>query len=97
MVKNCDNCIYSDRPSYDYPCTACTSAYGSDPTKWEGEKPTATANVSGRWIRMENKYVSKFKCSICHSECYVPTCMDEPMYEYCPYCGKPMIGGAKNA
>ena len=36
MVKDCYNCIYSDRPSYDYPCTACESAYGSAPSKWEG-------------------------------------------------------------
>ena len=35
MVKNCDNCTYSGRPSYDYPCTSCTSAYGSAPSKWE--------------------------------------------------------------
>ena len=36
MVKDCDNCIYLGRPSYDYPCTVCESAYGSDPSKWEG-------------------------------------------------------------
>ena len=34
-MKNCDNCTYSGRPSYDYPCTSCTSAYGSAPSKWE--------------------------------------------------------------
>ena len=38
-AKNCDNCIYSGRPSYDYPCTECTSAYGSAPSKWEGLVP----------------------------------------------------------
>ena len=35
MVKNCENCIYSGRPSYDYPCDVCETAYGSAPSKWE--------------------------------------------------------------
>ena len=35
MDKNCDNCINSGRPSYEWPCTACTTAYGSAPSKWE--------------------------------------------------------------
>ena len=35
MDKNCDNCKHSGRPSYEWPCTACTSAYGSAPSKWE--------------------------------------------------------------
>ena len=45
LVKNCDNCTYSGRPSYDYPCTACTSAYGSAPTKWEGLVPANADTV----------------------------------------------------
>ena len=36
MAKNCDNCINSGRPSYEYPCTVCETAYGSAPSKWEG-------------------------------------------------------------
>lgn len=35
VIKNCDNCKYSGRPSYEWPCTACTSGYGSAPSKWE--------------------------------------------------------------
>lgn len=35
MLKNCDNCIYSGRPSYKYPCTVCETAYGSAPSKLE--------------------------------------------------------------
>lgn len=35
MDKNCDNCINSGRPSYEWPCTACTTAHGSAPSKWE--------------------------------------------------------------
>lgn len=35
MDKNCDNCIHSGKPSYEYPCTACETAYGSAPSKWK--------------------------------------------------------------
>ena len=39
----------------------------------------------GRWMRLDaHKGIEQFKCSICRSECYVPTCMNEPMYDYCP-------------
>ena len=44
MDKSCDNCIYSGRPSYEYPCTACETAYGATPSKWEGMVP-ATADM----------------------------------------------------
>ena len=39
MAKNCDNCIYSGRPSYDYPCDVCVTAYGYAPSKWESAVP----------------------------------------------------------
>ena len=45
LMKNCDNCTYSGRPSYDYPCTSCTSAYGSAPSKWEGLVPANADTV----------------------------------------------------
>ena len=35
MVKNCHNCIYSEKPSYAYPCDVCVTAHGSEPSKWE--------------------------------------------------------------
>ena len=35
MKKDCGNCFYSGRPSYEYPCSACTSSYDNPPTKWE--------------------------------------------------------------
>ena len=47
--------------------------------------------VRGRWIRMAAyKGMEDFKCSVCKSACHVPTCMGEPMYEYCPNCGAKM-------
>ena len=49
--------------------------------------------VHGRWVRLDaHKGIEQFKCSICRSECYVPTCMNEPMYGYCPNCGAKMDG-----
>jgi hypothetical protein len=39
MNKGCDNCINSGRPSYEYPCTVCETAYGSAPSKWESLVP----------------------------------------------------------
>lgn len=53
--------------------------------------------VHGRWIKLDaHKGMEQFKCSVCRSECYVPTCMGEPMYAFCPNCGNPMDGGAEN-
>lgn len=55
------------------------------------------ADVPGQWIRLDaHKGIEQFKCSICRSECYVPTCMNEPMYGYCPNCGSKMDGERKD-
>ena len=66
MVKNCDNCIYSGRPSYDYPCNVCETAYGSAPSKWEGVV-SATADM-----------VEVVRCKDCihyeHGKGYAPWC-----------------------
>lgn len=34
-VKDCWNCANSDRPSYEWPCTACTVCRDESPSKWE--------------------------------------------------------------
>ena len=60
-------------------------------------KVDAVEVVHGRWERIDKRYVEMFKCSICRSECYVPTCMGEPMYDYCPNCGANMMDGDGNA
>lgn len=42
----------------------------------------------GRWTKMDmHKGIEQYKCSVCRSECYVPECMGEPIYAYCPNCG----------
>ena len=47
----------------------------------------------GRWIKLDmHRGMADHKCSVCEQECYVPTCMGEPMYAYCPNCGADMRG-----
>lgn len=47
--------------------------------------------VYGKWIKLDmHKGMEQYKCSVCRSECYVPECMGEPMYAYCPNCGARM-------
>ena len=45
----------------------------------------------GKWIKLDmHRGMEDHKCSVCEQECYVPTCMGEPMYAYCPNCGAEM-------
>ena len=45
----------------------------------------------GRWVKMDmHKGMEQYKCSVCNQECFVPTCMGEPLYNYCPNCGAHM-------
>ena len=48
----------------------------------------------GRWIKLDmHRGMADHKCTACKQECYVPTCMGEPMYAFCPNCGCRMDGG----
>ena len=45
----------------------------------------------GRWIKLDMHIgMADHKCIACEQECYVPTCMGEPMYAFCPNCGAKM-------
>lgn len=45
----------------------------------------------GKWIKLDmHAHLADHKCTACGQECYVPTCMGEPMYIYCPNCGARM-------
>ena len=47
----------------------------------------------GKWIKLDmHAHLADHKCTACGQECYVPTCMGEPMYTYCPNCGADMRG-----
>ena len=46
---------------------------------------------TGKWIKLDmHRGMAQYKCSACNSECYVPECMGEPMYMFCPNCGARM-------
>ena len=48
---------------------------------------------TGRWIKLDiHAHLADHKCTACSQECYVPTCMGEPMYNFCPNCGADMRG-----
>lgn len=53
--------------------------------------PSAQPERKGRWIKLDmHAHLANHKCTACGQECYVPTCMGEPMYTYCPHCGAKM-------
>ena len=55
------------------------------------ELPSAQPERRGRWIKLDmHAHLADHKCTACGQECYVPTCMGEPMYTYCPNCGADM-------
>lgn len=59
------------------------------------EMPTVDAVPvrHGKWIKLDmHAHLADHKCTACGQECYVPTCMGEPMYIYCPNCGARMDG-----
>lgn len=56
--------------------------------------PSAQPERKGKWIKLDmHAHLADHKCTACGQECYVPTCMGEPMYTYCPNCGAKMDGG----
>lgn len=59
------------------------------------EAPAADVRpvVPAEWIALDiYRGMGNYKCSFCNQVCYVPECMGEPMYIYCPNCGAKMGG-----
>ena len=74
----------------DAPCRAC---YVADMIDTIDEAPTVDAVPvrHGRWVGWDIPIGEPdFKCTACNIRVHVPTCMGEPMYEYCPVCGAKM-------
>ena len=47
----------------------------------------------GKWIKLDmHPHLADHKCTVCGESAYVPTCMGEPIYRYCPNCGARMEG-----
>lgn len=61
----------------------------------EALPPAQPERKTGKWIKLDmHAHIADHKCTACGQECYVPTCMGEPMYVYCPNCGARMDGEA---
>ena len=46
--------------------------------------------LHGAWISLGHGLTLNFKCSSCGNDVDCPTCMYEPIYRFCPYCGSMM-------
>lgn len=64
MICNC--CIYSGRPTYDYPCSKCDLVIGSLSCMWKYERTPTNADK----IRsMSDEELAKYLLSISTAEC----------------------------
>lgn len=87
-------------PNFDEWCTDCKE-YDNERhccPRWnrvirETLKDVQPERKTGKWIKLDmHTHLADHKCTACGQECYVPTCMGEPMYTYCPNCGARMEG-----
>jgi hypothetical protein len=53
------------------------------------DAPTIEERKNGRWIW---KTGDIYRCSECNMDIHVAECMEEPIYNFCPYCGADMRG-----
>ena len=66
-------------------------------TQWEMDVTAIMAvppaePKTGKWIKLDmHAHLADHKCTSCGQECYVPTCMGDPMYDFCPHCGAKMV------
>lgn len=56
-------------------------------------QPTIDPVKHGRWVKLDmHPHLADHKCTACGESSYVPTCMGEPLYNFCPNCGAKMKG-----
>ena len=82
----CESCPYDDLTCWlDVPADALSLLKEHEPVK------------HGRWVRLDIPVGEPdFKCTVCNIRVHVPTCMGEPMYEFCPVCGAKMDEGEEH-
>lgn len=98
MPEACDDCPFHVYHShYKYVCKATPMFYPMNLANSKGIRKDwcplleVTERKTGRWIKLDaHAHIADHKCTACGQECYVPTCMGEPMYTYCPNCGAKM-------
>lgn len=81
MTKGCDNCEYSGRPSYAYPCYVCIGK-----NKWEAKaKPKTNADhIRG----MTDEKLAELFAGMCQSNVYGEShCYACLLNAWCPACG----------
>lgn len=47
----------------------------------------------GRWEKHDNLMGEYYHCSVCDTRTEVATCMGDPIFVYCPFCGAKMDKG----
>lgn len=55
----------------------------------------AVPMLRGEWICLGRGLILNFRCSSCGNDVDCPTCMNDPIYRFCPYCGARMDGGER--
>lgn len=89
MRKCCNDCGVKDREHF-------CQAHCGEKMMVEGVPTADVESVRhGRWKSCCNLMGEYFKCSECEQKVDVPTCMGEPIFDFCPYCGAKMDGGGK--
>ena len=81
-------CPYSKKQQHVM-CGSCLMGTAFDVL--EATPPVTPKQRTGKWIKLDmHRGMADHKCTACEQECYVPTCMGEPLYAFCPNCGAEM-------
>ena len=84
---------YIDRENYCKTICRCDRDYcdkGKCPI-WTAPSADVRPAVRGRWSWRTG---SEYRCTNCGRHTHVDEVMEEPAYNYCPYCGADMKGGS---
>ena len=85
---------YIDRENYCKTICRCDREY-CDKEKcpiWTAPAADVRPVVRGRWSWRTG---SEYRCTNCGRHTHVDEVMEEPAYNYCPYCGADMRGGTE--
>ncbi len=69
--KTCEKCLYAEETDGSH-CYECV----------KGESRFEPQTGHWEWLTED-----KYRCSNCNHETRVDECMNEPMYDFCPFCG----------
>lgn len=82
---------YGRRVIEELPDAEVTLCHLESPCEYQNADiamPSAEKVKRGRWVKLDmHPHLADHKCTACGESAYVPTCMGEPMYLFCPNCG----------